>query len=251
MPLLQFHDDHVGGAGTDVGAAVLDGAIGPEDVAAGAVHGCQLAVGGLDACGEIGEQDDGATGARMLVPLFAVAGISGGAEDAHLRVLEEELVVSGIDRQGVEIAGAFGRNGRGGLFDFDFDDAEGGVADDLADVHTAGGAPGDVAGLPMEVLGGGAGVGDILIGGVEVDHDATELVLVERGGLVRTIECGEDADARIVDGHGGLGGEPEREQGEEKGSHGYPFGDSWDRRFVNVADGGIGESISESAGGDR
>jgi hypothetical protein len=38
---------------------------------------------------------------------------------------------------------------------------------------------------------------------------------VERRGLVRTIEGGEDADARIIDGHGGLGNQRQREQGEE------------------------------------
>jgi hypothetical protein len=75
-------------------------------------------------------------------------------------------------------------------------------------------------------------VGDVLIGAVEVDHHAIEIVLVERCGLVGTIHGGENADARIVDGHGGLGKKPEREQGEEEGSHGLSF-----RRFLGTAPG--------------
>ena len=70
-------------------AAVLDVAIGPEGVTGGPVHGCELAVGRFDARGEIGEQDHGASGARMLVPLLTVAGVAGGAENAHLGILED------------------------------------------------------------------------------------------------------------------------------------------------------------------
>ena len=47
-------------------------------------------------------------------------------------------------------------------------------------------------------------MGIVLVGCVEVDHDSIEIVLVERGGLVRVIDRGEYADARVVDGHRGL-----------------------------------------------
>ena len=98
-----------------------------------------------------------------------------------------------------------------GLFDFDLDDAQVAGADILADVHAAGGAPGDVAGLPVKVLGGRVGVRDVLIGAVQVDHHAIDVVLVERRLPVRRIHRVEDADARIVHHRGALGDEPERE----------------------------------------
>ena len=245
--LFHFHDDQVRRAAAEVGAAVLEVAIGPEDVTGGAVHGCELAVGGFEARGEIGEQDHGASGASVFVPLLAVSGIEDGSVDAHLGVLEDELIVGGIAPQGVEVTCAPGRNRRGGQLDFDFDDAERGVTDDLAGMHAIGGAPGHVAGLPVEVLGLGAGVGDILIGVIEVDHHAIEIVFVEERGLVGMIDHGEDSDARIVHVHGGLGGQREREQGEEKRWHGSAF-----RRFLAAAHNACGglthaESISKSA----
>ena len=186
----------------------------------------------FDARGEIGEQHHGASGAHMLVPLFAVAGIARRTEYAHLRILEDQLVVARIDRQRIEIARAFRLRRRSGLFDLDFDNAQRPVADGLADVHAAGGAPHHVAGLPVQVLGRRVGVGEVLIAAIEIDHHAIEIVLVERRRLVRMLDCGNDADARIVHSHGTLGSQPERQQGEENRSHGIAkYIPVWARRF--------------------
>jgi hypothetical protein len=68
----------------------------------------------------------------------------------------------------------------------------------------------------VKVLGGRVGMGDVLIGAIQVDHHAIDVVLVERRFPVRRIHRVEDADAWIVDSHGTLGGEPEREQGKNE-----------------------------------
>ena len=117
---------------------------------------------------------------------------------------------------------AHGRLVGGRLLDFDFDDVEIGSADVFADVLRTAGAPDDLAGLPLVVFDGRAGNGDILRAIVQVDHDAVGIVFVERGGLMRPIERGEDADAVIIDGDlglgAGVGSEEEREQ-ETDGAH--------------------------------
>ena len=72
----------------------------------------------------------------------------------------------------------------------------------------------------MKVLGGRVGVRDVLIGGIQIDHDTVEIMFVERRALMRAIHRVEDADARIVHGNGALCDEPGRQQGEQNHASG-------------------------------
>jgi hypothetical protein len=194
----------------------------PDGLAGFALGHGDLAVGAGDPDVGVGEEDGDAV-EGVLVHGGGFVGAHACVDDADLVVFEFDLIVFGIDLDGVERGGDFLAGS--GLLQLDLDDVEGVVGHDFRGVHALGRAPFDFAGLVLELRGFAAVLKfEALAAGLQVDHHAVGFVIVKFAFHVGLFKGHDRVDLIVVnEGGGGRDGDGggqagAKEAGEEERS---------------------------------